>query len=90
MKIWYVVGDVEYWLEPEFQSKDNIHFRVMGCKLYDPNHLYKGYWRWYDIPLAVKRNIRSVISEALKHERVVKAREKHYVRGHYRHNPERK
>jgi len=90
MRIWYVVGDVEYWLEPEYQVNNRGLIRVLGCKLYDPKGAYKDYWHWTDIPLAVKRKVRETVFRTVKRDKAVEARERTYVKGHYRHYSNKK
>lgn len=90
MRIWYVVGTVEYWLEPDYQFNRRGAFRVLGCRLYTSDGKFKGYWHWANIPLETKRRIRSDLGLHLKSQKRVEERERHYVKGHYRHNPRRK
>jgi len=76
MRLWYVVGTVEYWLEPEYSLSQRGMLRILGARLYDAEGKYKGYWRYPDFPLPVKRQVRSELTAYLKRE---KQREKHQV-----------
>jgi hypothetical protein len=80
MRIWYVVGDKEYWLEPEYQERKNHRFTVLGCRMYTPEGTYKGYWHWSHIPLVVKRQVREALANSIKREADAKVR----VSGYYR------
>lgn len=66
MRIWYVVGTVEYWLEPEFSRGRTGRVAILGAKLYDPKGRYKGYWRFADWPTAVRKQVRSEVGAWLK------------------------
>jgi hypothetical protein len=90
MRIWYVVGQVEYWLEPEYQTTDDRRFRVLGCKLYSSDNKYKGYWNWTDIPLVVKRQVREAVYDSLNRTREAEKAHRVYVKGHYRNVGKRK
>lgn len=89
MRIWYVVGSVEYWLEPDYQLSKRGTFRVLGCRLYTAELKFKGYWHWANIPLETKRRIRAELGQYLKNQAKVEKRERHWVEGHYRSYPDR-
>ena len=84
MRIWYVVGNVEYWLEPEVQVGRTNRLRVLGCKMYDAKNHYKGYWHWKDMPLEVKRNVRSNVLAGMKRIAEAEKKERQWVKGYYR------
>jgi hypothetical protein len=69
MRIWYVVGQTEYWLQPDLTVTKDGRFRVLGLKLISNDGKFKGYWHWKDVPLDVKRRVRSDVGEHLKRER---------------------
>lgn len=67
MRIWYVVGTVEYWLEPEYSKSKKGQVRILGARLYNPAGQFKGYWRYPDWPLTVKRDVRKDVLAHIKH-----------------------
>jgi len=67
-RIWYVMGDTEYWLEPELMLPQSGNFRVLGCKLFNTQMKYKGYWHWKNVPLELKRRIRTDVRDWLKRQ----------------------
>jgi len=76
MRIWYVVDQHEYWLQPDLMMPASGKFRVLGLKLLDNQMKYKGYWHWKDVPLDVKKRVRQAVGEHLKREREAVLRER--------------
>ena len=64
MRIWYVVDTFEYWLEPEWKELKAGRTRIWGCKLFNAEGVYKGYWPSYTWPTEVRR----IVNEAIKAE----------------------
>ncbi len=73
MRIWYVVGEDEYWLEPEYQQSVNGRVRLIGCKLYTHENKFKGYWHAALMPRNLKADLVEQVKAAVKRiERAVK------------------
>lgn len=72
MRIWYVVGSVEYFLEPEYSINKAGRLRIWGARLYNPSGQFKGYWRHEDWPLTVKRDVRKDVLAHIKHDEQAK------------------
>lgn len=66
MRIWYVVGTVEYWLEPEYSVSKAGRVSFLGARLYNADGQFKGYWRWKDWPITVQRAVRADVMLDLK------------------------
>lgn len=66
MRIWYVVGDREYFLEPDAQETKTGRLRVIGCRLYDAEGRYRGWWAYKTMPREVQVRVREAIKAYLK------------------------
>lgn len=66
MRIWWVVDAAEYWLEPEYSVLKNGRVRFVGCKLFDRDGVYKGYWLASTWPSLVRKQVREAV---VAHER---------------------
>jgi len=84
MRIWYVVDTKEYWIEPDYTISKAGRFQVLGLRLYDTENRFKGFWHWAHVPLATKRQVRSILGEAFKREQEAQRRSNqvtHRIRG---------
>lgn len=62
MRLWYVVSDKEYWLQPEWAEGKTGRLTIYGCKLTDNDHKYRGYWAWHQIPATIQKDIKERVS----------------------------
>jgi len=69
MRFWYVVGDHEYWLQPEYQETKTGKVRIIGAKLYDAKNTYKGYWQYKLWPTVVQQGVRADLLAWLKNQK---------------------
>lgn len=66
MRLWYVVSDKEYWLQPEWSEGKSGRLTVYGCKIYGEDGKFKGYWTWKEIPQVIQENIKERVRDHIK------------------------
>lgn len=69
MRIWHVVGEKEYWLQPEWSEGKTGRLTVYGCRLYDADEHFRGYWRWDAIPMTIQKNIKERVRQSIDHRK---------------------
>lgn len=62
MRVWYVVADHEYELEPVWTTDKRGRIHISGAGLYTPDGVYRGWWQHKDWPSAVRTTVREQIA----------------------------
>lgn len=77
MRLWYVVSDKEYWLQPEWAEGKTGRITIYGCRLYSDGEKYRGYWQWSQVPLAIQKDIKARVADHIRRRKMEERRQAH-------------